>query len=229
MPAYNDTVDDFNLKWANTYALINDEIVYIHGAQLQEEEQSTSYYVLLHSLKEKTKITNFDFNLPKPLLFDAQYFNFYKETETLSGGYSGCLMIARGTRRQNKRSLSVDNTAITSPVEPLVTSLGSPWCKNYSLSLEMVQTIQRKYFPTYLNAYKSLPQTFAMALSPDFALVLSNISDKRALLASIYGFVGEADEEAIYVRHKGSYQEIKDLVTRNHLPVRIIDATNTSQ
>ena len=31
MPVYEDTIDDFNLKWAHTYALFNGEIVYVYS------------------------------------------------------------------------------------------------------------------------------------------------------------------------------------------------------
>jgi hypothetical protein len=225
LPEYKDTLDDFNLKWAQTYALLNDKVIYCHGAHYDEEDRDPQVYVDIVRAQTKERLLNFDFNSLTPLLFDSQFFNGtdFKGAGPVSHE-TACLHIARSSRRQNKRSLSMDNTAIISPYYPVISQIQSRWPNHYSITFKHIENLMAGKFPQYQEALTYCLKYLMVAISPNFAVALSNISTDKYLLASQFGFIGEADRTTLYIHHKGSYQEVRDFVQRNNLDLQVLHA-----
>ena len=229
MPAYNDTIDDFNLKWANTWAYLKDEIVYIYGAEYAEdEEHSKNYYVTLSNSEQKKKcIPNFNLSSLTPILFDSQFFNCDFSQNWQKTSTPACLFIARTPRRQNKRSISDENTTIFCPLMSITSKITSSLKRSYNLSKEHIDRVLTQTFPTYLQALDLCNDHLVVALSKNFAVSLSTISKEKYLLMNQFGFIGETDTNNLYIYHQGSVQEINDFVNRNALNLRVINANNT--
>ena len=223
MPQYNDTVEDFNLKWGHTYALLDDRIVYIDAAYYKENEPD-HYFVSMSYNKRSEHIENLDFTLFTPILFDSQFFNSCDFTQE---DPIACLYIARSSKRQNKRSICSENTIVVSPLSPLITQINFHKNKLYNINEKYITQILKKSFPVYKDALQLCDKYLMVALSPDFAVSLSSISNTKYLLSSQFGFIGEADAECLYIHHPGSVQEINDFVRRNNLNLRVINASHT--
>lgn len=229
--AYKDTVEDFNLKWRNSFAIVDNQVVYIQGAFYDEKtedgEEPPNFYVQIH-FSDKTKIKKYDFDLesPTPILCNAQFFNCgdLDGPELIEDLQTACLYYSRWPRRQNKRSICTDNSVLVSPLYPLIHQIKGRWPDHYNIGFQHVNAILTNKYPLYSQALEYCRKHGAVALSPDFAVGLSSLRGDKFLFLSQFGFVGLADESNIYVKHKGSLQEINDFVSRNTLNVRVIDA-----
>ena len=230
---YKDTVDDFNLKWGSTFALHNGELVYVYGAQYEEDEESTTpqYYVALgHLDKSKTKEYGMDLESLTPILVDSQFFNCVDldGPSSIDTKRVAAMLYSRNPRRQNKRSISSDNATVDSVFQNLLGKLSPKWRTDYALTAKHVQALLGKQYPSYLDALDYCKKHVAVALSPDFAIGLSPLEKDGYIVASKFGFIGTADAEAIYVKHKGSMQEVIDFVSRKQIRLRVVDATKSS-
>ncbi len=223
MPEYRDTFDDFNLKWAGTYAYWNDQLVYVHRAiTVDDEDKEIEPSVCLYIRDKKQNIPNFDLMCLKPILFNSQFFNCVdNEVNAPLVKTSACLHIARNSRRQNKRSVCSENTNITSPFRPIIAGVQSRWPSSYQMNYDYIERALQFRFPSYNTALAMCNNYYMVAISPNFAVALSNRSESKFLLASIYGFIGEADATTLYIHHHGSYQEVNDFVTRNNLGLQV--------
>lgn len=228
MPAYKDTVDDFNLKWAHTYVMYHDQPIYLHGAhyanpETEEEEQSSDEIgVKLQQLGHTKSEIHLDFKIDDivPIMFNSHFYNRLP-TDFPTGPI--CLFVARSARRQNKRSISDENTYLTDPLTPIYQKFK---IRPESLAItfqDIVALLQAKY-PSYGDALDYCNKFKMIALSPDFVVSLSTISTNKYLLANQFGFIGEADANNLYVHHQGSLQEVNDFVYRTNLPLRVLNA-----
>lgn len=230
---YKDTVGDFNLKWGASYALHEGQLVYVYGAFFDKEgeEDETKYYVQLgKENKGKDRIYGFDLESLTPILVDSQFFNAVDldGPSALKNNMMAAMLISRSPRRQNKRSISDENTTISTPMWPVVRLISNRWPNGYRISFDVIRMLLAERFPPYYMAFDYCKTHGAVALSKDFAIGLSSISEDKYLFMSQFGFIGEADLENIYVKHKGSFQEVLDFVSRHRLKVRVIDATNAN-
>ena len=225
MPEYKDTIDDFNLKWSHTYAFLNNEVVYIDQAVIDEKEEQ--YFVMISKNQKTEHMVNFDFDLLTPISFDSQFFNACDLDVENKSKSIACLHIARSSKRQNKRSICRDNSVIVSPLRPLLKQINRRFVIDFQISEKYILQILKQSFPTYQKSLELCNNYLMVALSPDFAVALSSISKDKYLLASQFGFIGEADKECLYVHHQGSLQEVNDFVRRNNLNLRVVNATNT--
>ena len=226
MQPYKETLEDINLKWGQTYVLINEKIVFIHAAYYIDDDESKPYLVKIFSDGISSMVENFDLESLKPLLFDSQFFNISNlEMNVAVESYqSGCLLLARNPRRQNKRSICYENTTVRSPVEffnKWLYSHRQP--QEYRLTTDMIQSLIKPIFPPYERALAFCKNNIAVAISPLFAVTLSNIHPDKYLLASQWGFIGEADKNTLYIHHPGSFQEVIDFVQRSHLNLEVIN------
>ena len=229
MPAYNDTVDDFNLKWGHTWAYLKDQIVYVGDAHYDENKENGDYYVTLveYPNNEQKKIhhLNFDLTSLTPLLFDSQFFNCHdfayswKTTNT-----PACLFVSRVPRRQNKRSLNEENTVFHCPISCVTGQRSGKLARSYGIAKPYIDRVLAHQFPTYTQALALCNDHLAVAISPNFAVSLSTISKDKCLLLNHFGFIGEADATKLYIHHQGSIQEINDFVRRHNLNLEVINA-----
>ncbi len=229
MPVYNETRDDFNLKWYSTYARYNNEVVFIHGAHYRdeksEENQEPNWYVLFEKQGKRLEISNEDMGNLQPLMFDSQFFNYFDPSgDAVKALTPACLYFTRLPRRQNKRSVCQENVSITNPLHPWISALRSRWPGHYALTGKFIDCLLEHTFPTYADALGLCSKYLIVALSPGFAVGLSPISPDKFILASPFGMIGEADATTLYIHHPGSYQEVSDLVNRRNLNVRVINA-----
>ena len=230
MPAYNDTVDDFNLKWGNTWVLKDNQLIYIVSAFYEDTEETPPPIYVRYSIDGKNRNDyEFDFNSPKPLLFNAQLFNCIPFSDPNWNGITNkmptCLYLTRSSRRQNKRSICSDNTGIASPFYPIISLFRNDWKPSYPVNEVYIKRIIEQEFPTYREALALCPTHLMVAISPNFAVSLSNISSDKYLFASQFGFIGEADPTTITIHHAGSLQEVRDFVKRANLDIRVINAS----
>ena len=222
MPAYKETYEDFNLKWAHTYALYkDDQIVYVTGAEPLSED-SDDFNITLSPLNGK-KIYSNDPNCLTPLIFNSQYFNGvdFNTNNPLQSRVISCMLLSRNPRRQNKRSFCSDNITITSPLFPILQhyNVGIQFPEYYKLDLSFVQRIKDCKFPNYLDALQICSKQLSIAISPQFAISLSHISSDKFLLSSPFGFIGEATTTEFLIYHLGALQEVHDFVRRENIPV----------
>ena len=229
MPEYNDTLDDFNLKWSNTFALYKNELHYVYAAEVNENpgaRDDERYFVTLENAQQKRQIYyNFDLSCLTSILVDSQYFNGVDLTQpSIPKKIVACMHIARNAKRQNKRSLSSENSTILNPYYTIITLGQSRWPAQYKWTSEMVTRLLEQTFPAYTDALALCHQHLMVAISPNFAVALSNFSSNRYLIASQFGWIGEATKTALYIHHPGSRQEVCDFVHRNHLPLQVLNA-----
>lgn len=230
---YKDTIEDFNLKWNHSFALCGDKLVYVFGGywheenNKEEEDKENRWFVQLGDETKKNNIDNFDLESLTPILVNSQFFNGMDldGPSALIANQTACLQISRAPRRQNKRSLCSENSTVLSPVSRLISQIKGRWPDHYNLGFQHVRSILANKYPTYSEALRYCKTHVAVALSPDFAVSLSSLVGDKYLFLSQFGFIGEADENTIWVKHKGSLQEVNDFVYRNRLQVRVIDAT----
>ena len=227
MPEYSDTIEDFNIKWAHTYALWKGDLINVVGAFFEEtDDESPRVYVRYIKNGKNYNEFDFDFTSVTPLLFDAKFFNGIDldEESCIKKKITACMYVARSSRRQNKRSMCGDNTHVTSPIHPVIAMHRGGWPEFYGLSESLVERMRANVYPSYLDALDLCHKHLAIAISPNFAVSLSNLSATKYLFLSLFGFVGECDRDTIYVKHANSRQEINDFVNRHGLNLRVIDA-----
>ena len=223
LPEYEDNFDDFNLKWQNTFVYVDNEILFCNGIKSNDEGNT---YVELYKRETRFRYPDFDFNSITPIVFDSQFFNACNldEKNSIKVKKVACLKLSRMPRRQNKRSLSTENTSISCFYTDLLSPFRLRWTHNYILCDDYIRAILAKSFPSYKQALHHCHNHLMVAISPEFAVALSNISQDKYLLASQFGFIGEATENQLFIRHPGSWQEINDFVRRSHLDVEVINA-----
>ena len=226
MPAYNETIDDFNLKWANTYALYQQKLVFVHSIEFSEDEEEPAYSALLyHSNKTKEHLTNFDLNILTPIVVNSSLFNSRPLTDLTSAVSTQdptCLRISRRARRMNKRSLCDEQSKLSSPAMYFMSKVSYKISGNNSaFSFQKIEHLLKNEYPAYQQAFDILSGHIMLALSSDFAIMASHIDSDQCLFASQWGFIGTATPTEIIVHHKPSYQEVCDFVRRKHLEVSV--------
>ena len=222
MPAYKDTIEDFNLKWGHTFALLNNEVVWINQAYYadEEDEKSGEYFIDLHVNKQGKRVANQDFNSFSPIVVDSQFFN-WRPLDGARPTIPTCLRIVRSSKRQNKRSLCDEQSSITAPAFPIISKFTPQARWNYTFTEPFVKAILAKQYVNYYHALQHIKAHIMLAVSPNFAVMASHVDDKKCLFASQWGFIGTATEDCIEIHHKPSFQEVNDYVYRHNLLVRV--------
>ena len=223
MAEYKETCEDFNLRWSNTFVLFEDRVTYICGAYYPDEENKETkeeWFVQIEVKGKREKRSDLDSSMLQPLMFDSKFFNDFSSTET----NPACLHFSRTPRRQNKRSICADNTLIITPLLPLLQKIRNRNPGHYNLNGSYVDLLLAHKYPDYQHALSLCSQHLIVAVSPSLAVALSSISPDRFLLVSPFGFIGEATEDTLFVRHPGARQEVLDFVNRNSLNLQVINA-----
>ena len=220
MPGYDDTVADFNLKWAHSYVLVNEEPTYIQTAEHTEEDNEEAYEVSGLNRIGKFRISNFNFDSVKPIIVDSCFFNIDGSDPTK--GESEALHIIRSGQRQNKRSLCQDSFRLVDPITHLLNNFGLRWYDKKEFDWRVVDGLLKPRYPTSLDeAMERCKTNWSVALSPNFSITLSPQKEYPFLLKSLFGFIGGIRENKIIVHHKASLQEVTDLVKRNNYAVTV--------
>ena len=221
MPTYHETVDDLNKKYNKTYVLYDHAPVYIgnfanpapnvYGAAVVSSDSTDPVGMIV----DLTKL--------EPITFDASFVNYVDLQTTRTKNPT--ILFQRSARRQWKRGLCAENVRITNPISSLLKLFGSSMVLP-DLSISMINHLIHPQFPSVQEALGLMQRFHNMAISPLFAITLSSISLDKYLLTSHFGFVGEINENGIWVRHAPVMQEIQDWLRRTGqtIPVELIDA-----
>lgn len=218
MSKYKETVEDLNKKYQHTWCLVTNRIAYIKELTARGEDEFTGK-IMFESGKYESPIISRE--SIESLVFDATFINNldswnYEENPCVPATY-----FSRSARRQWKRGLTNENTIIRSPIRPLYIAFGKRFHKHAELDFPLIRRLQNPTYPLFNEALGYLPQFEAVAISPHLALVLSNISTTRCLVANHFGFIGEAQQGLIIVKHAPALQEVRDFVTRTRQYVSV--------
>ena len=215
MPEYKDTLDDFNLKWGNSYVLLDDIPTYIHHAEYLDEEPP-DYVVSGQTKEKKFHLENLDFDRIKPIVVGSCFVNVWPAAEQQKNkAYVVATKIERTGQRQNKRSFSDENMRISDPMRDVMQHFQSRWNKVFAPNWPIVLAALQPHYPSFQQALTTCQEYLAVALNPNFAITLSPYKDKPFLLKSLYGYIGYVEPGRIKVNHKASFQEVRDYVQRS--------------
>lgn len=217
---YVETADDLVRKYGETYVLLQGELVYVQT--IVQDGREIAAFVTTPDQKEKqVKVQAEDF---EELAFPAMYVNDIDESKRKF--QVGATLFKRSPRRQWKRGLGHENTIITCPAAPLYRALGKKLDWDHHLTFRLIKHLREPKYPSYPEAVEGIQKHIAMAISPDFAVILSSISPDKHLIASRYGFIGEGNKDTLWIKHHPSEQEITDYVkrTKQNLNIETVNA-----
>jgi hypothetical protein len=218
---YIENGDDLNKKFHGTFVKYDGK--FVHMCNFVNDNDGRVVAQVYHDGSTKPTVETIDVSKLEAVTFDSMFVNNSELVVRPNSTQSiPATLFLRLPKRQWKRGLSNDNTKIRCPMGWLYTSIG----KNLdlfdnSLTYKLLKRLDQPTYPTLKEAVKVLPAFQAVAISPMFAVCLSNISRTRCLIASIFGFIGEATEDAIYVKHTPLLQELRDYVSRTHQPITV--------
>lgn len=218
MPKYKETVEDLNKKYQHTWCLVNNRIAYAKELTALGEDEITGKIAFEEGKFENPVLTRENI---EPLVFNATFINNVDTWDYESNPCIPATYFSRSARRQWKRGLTMENTIIRSPIRPLYVAFGKRFPKQAELGYNLIRRLQNPVYPLFNEALSYLPQFEAVAVSPHLALVLSNISATRCLVANHFGFIGEAQQGLIIVKHAPALQEVRDFVTRTRQYVSV--------
>lgn len=215
--SYVETFDDLSKKYHHTYIKINGELGYASNFC----DKGTGIQCVWQTADGKETIMT----IIKPedietLSFDSTFLNCTSPKDTK---HIWCPLIhfSRAPKRQWKRGMCAENTWLRCPLVGLYKPYGKKVQWYWQLSFNTLHHLMNPQFPLLKDAVAICPQYQGVALSPMFAITLSNVSDTRFLLASPFGFIGEADATHIWVKHQPAFQEVKDFVARTNQPIHV--------
>lgn len=216
---YIETADDLNKKFGHTFAFHDGILTHFEafgGSNdgggivtncVTGDGQSTATIPLKHI---------------EPIVVNETFINNTKFSSRAEDPMVALVHFRRNPKRQWKRGLSKDNTIVSCPYAQLYSSFDVPlrgW--EGRLSFKLINHLLKPEYPAWKQAFKLLPTYQAIALSPLFAIMLSNISKERYLIANTFGFIAEATEDLIKVRHEAALQELRDWVLRSGIQVSV--------
>jgi hypothetical protein len=216
---YVETVDDLNRKYQHSFIKIGDDLVYFAGAVNASKDS-------IHAIVSREGAPEQEVDiLPDTITeleLDATMFNGSDLTTKRTNGPPSATVFRRSPLRQWKRGLTDENTLLECPVRPLYRSMGRKLrdCHN-KLTFPLVKKLYYPVYPEFREAITLCKRHIAVAISPLFAVMLSNISADKYLIASLFGYVAEADETTIWVRHKPAAQELTDYIKRTNQPINL--------
>lgn len=224
MPKYQETAEDLGKKYHHTFVLYDGKAVFISAFQLVGKE-------ILANIAEnegtKPQPQIIDPTKIEPLIFDSMFVNNSKLKEETAKKMVPATLFTRNPRRQWRRGLTDENCRLSCPLAPLYRGFGKRlynW--DGRLSFQLIRHLQKPVYPSLQKALSDLESWQALAISPMFAVTLSSISSTRQLLASTFGFIGEVQNDTIFVHHRPALQEVRDYVnrTRQSINVELVNA-----
>lgn len=221
---YVETAEDLNRKYGQTFVLLNNETIYVN----EFFQESPGKIIMNHSKADnpgKEIMNHITPNEIEAFNFDAMYVNnvdFDHPRSKKDKLLIPATLFRRSPRRQWKRGLGHDNTVIACPVLPLYQSINKG-LSNFDthLSFKLIERLRNPIYPMYEEALKLCNQFIAIALSPEFVVMLSSISTDKYLIASTHGFIGEGTAKNIWIRHQPSEQEMSDYLKRTNQNVAL--------
>lgn len=228
MPAYVETWDDLNKKYSDTFIRYAGQISYCCNIV----EKGGALVIHIKTLGPRgglhEDICVYDALKLEELHVNARMFNKtegHKLQEPHENTAVGTLLW-KSPRRQWKRSLCRGTVHLVSPVAELYSRFGKSFRWNRELSFQSVIDLFTEIYPTVHEGFKLLERLICVAVGPDYCLVRSTISDKKALVASKFGFIGEFHpEEGFTVQHPPAAQELKDFLQRTQQTYKVsVDA-----
>jgi hypothetical protein len=216
---YQDTADDLNKKYHNCYVNYAGVLGFISNFGLNADG---SYHCLWKQPggRDTTKMSPID-----PTAIECFNFNstFINNSTLMSAKDSAVAVVhvSRHPKRQWKRGMCAENTWLRCPVVHLYKAFGKRPNWHHQLSFDLIERLMTPTFPTLARAIEKCNHFIGVAISPMFAVTLSNISSERYLLTSPFGFIGEADAKHIWVWHPPAMQEVQDFVARSNQNISI--------
>lgn len=221
MPKYVETPDDLNKKYHGTFVKYKDEFVSI--ANFVPGPERGSVVAAISRAKGGAHNETIEVDKLEAITFDSMFVNNSDLTSSRKEEQMiPATLFLRLPRRQWRRGLSQDNTKLKCPMSTLYATIGRSFENfDHNLSIPLLKRLEVPKYPTLRHAVDMLFTFQAVAISPMFCLCLSNISRERCLITSIFGFVGEATHNAIYVKHPPVLQELRDFVSRTNQSVTV--------
>lgn len=220
MPVYKETADDFNKKYHSTFVLYDGKLAFVH--HFQEMTPNLGEQIgcqIKYDSRDGSVISAVDSTKLEPFIVDNMFIN----VGDLKGKIAIPLaLVQRKPKRQWKRGLCQENTQVKCPVQSLYTAFGknvSQW--DGTIDWNLVKSLHDPVYPSLTQACKLCEKFIGIAISPMFAITLSNISNSRWLLCSPFGFIGECDPTTIWIHHKPAFQEVFDFVKRTNQPISV--------
>lgn len=211
---YIETEDDLRRKYEDTFVQYKKDLIVVSNFYYHHDKK-VMYIVYTDQNGTETECVYDDGVVP--LLFDTHFFN----REIKGSNIPGTLYV-RLAKKQYKRSLSIENSKLMCPIIDLYAASGrgcSLWRSNWNFM--DVKSMLNPVYPNYFDAIKDLPKYQVLAISPKFAVCLSNLSQQRYLLCSSFGFIGECDLNVVTIKHEAALQEVLDYVAHATLPLRV--------
>lgn len=219
MPEYQETADDLNRKYHQTWILYDGKPSYIHHFQPSERGivanlmVPNSKGVATESATEISDVIN-----PNKIDVISVSTSFINNAPlTNSREVIPAIFISRKPKRQWRRGLCSDNTQIKCPVGGLFAIVGRNiplWAGHIDATL--IRNLLTPSYPTLAEACAFVSEKLAIAISPMFCVCISNVSHNKYLLMSTFGFIGECTADHIWVHHQPARQEVQDFVVRTN-------------
>jgi hypothetical protein len=224
---YIDTASDLQKKFLHTYTLYKGELVY--WLQFNDHPPTPEHpkgcvqaqWTNVESNKNSKGplVDMFDPKLLKLIHIDAGWYNM-----DMSGNACAAWSVLKRGARQNYKGISYSNYILRPGLRTFSwynmrhgeTGRGEGFTFANISSL-----MQPRYFQLH-EALDNLMTMKAVALSREFAVMLSPLREYNAILLSKYGIVGGIKGRVFHIRHEGSFQEVLDLIGRNGLDYRVI-------
>lgn len=210
-----ESLDDLNRKYAGTWVLLGGNVVFLTEIADYSEEEKTYTFCSATS-----NVSHGPIDLLQVIMPNTMYFNNASFAEKKSKN-PAALRFSRLPKKQWKRSICKDNTWITDFFAGITSHcklrVHHPACDVESLGTAGISRLVSPTYPEFHRALKLVESFKSIAISPEFAICLSHIHPERFLLRSLYGFVGEADSNMIYVRYPPVEQEVRDYLRRNNV------------
>ena len=225
---YRETTEDLNRKYHGTYVLYDGIISYISEFIMVDDVIMVEYVIRFVSSSgietNKTINTEYDSKLLQEISIPSMFFNVRKPTSLFEIGYK----YKKLSLRQNRRGLCSDVGKVTSVLgeifqdhRQLQILTDNLWTYYPSWTFELVHSLVYPEYPTWSEIFDRINQERAIAISPDYLICLSNLSNTEYLLTSLYGFIGTVTPNKITIHHQIIAQELSDFIRRNNLPVTL--------
>lgn len=213
---YVENADDLNRKYGQSYAILNGKVAFIHEFGQLSDNSIRIFFAYKGDAQNQLLDVDADKVPIEPIYFDAKFVNVFPFGEKNRQGIYPIVgtLVRRRADRQWKRGICNTNTWIHSPVGTLYSTLGhgNPTCP---LSFNMMEQLVSSTYPSFNEALKFCEKNVCVAFDSMYCVMLSSVSPNKYLLASQYGFIGEAIEGHVWIMHDHSQQEFKDFIRRS--------------
>ena len=211
---YKETKDDLYKRYVNSYIKYDNMLVSVIDAEVISDGDLSLNIITENNNITKSQWVIYNPSLVKLLSYDTKFFNSGNQTFKLT----------RRASRQSHLGLNHNTYTLTNIIQALYETFpvrNKTFKTNFSFNI--IKDIEENKYPMWKDVFDQIQpncKTECVAISPEFAVTRSNISNTKYLLLSLYGFIGECDKTNIEVYHKPSLQEVKDFIRRNNVEIK---------